>query len=74
MCSNCACFLLDNVITGVETWAFEYDSVTNRPSTELHITAFPKQKEEKMNKSKVVLVLCLFRRLCVDHKEFVPSE
>ncbi|CAK9820155.1 hypothetical protein ANTQUA_LOCUS10497 [Anthophora quadrimaculata] len=44
---------LDNVITGDETWAFEYDPETKRQSSEWHTLTSPRPKKAKMSKSKV---------------------
>jgi len=41
---------LDNVITGDESWIFEYDPETKRQSEEWHTVASPKKKKARMIK------------------------
>jgi hypothetical protein len=43
---------LDNVITGDETWAFEYDLETKRQSSEWHTSESPRPKKARMRKIK----------------------
>jgi hypothetical protein len=61
------------VITGDETWTFEYDPETKRQSTEWHTSVFPKPKKAKMSKSKVKTMLVFFDVKGVVHKEFLPQ-
>lgn len=61
----------ENVITGDETWVFEYVPETNRHSAEWHIPAPP--KEAKMSKSKVkTMLVAFFDAKVVVCKVFVP--
>lgn len=63
----------DNVITGDETWCFEYDPETKRQSTEWHTKNSPRPKKAKMNKSRIKsMLICFFDRRGVVHREFVP--
>ena len=39
-----------HVITGDETWIFEYDLDTERQSSEWHTSSSPRQKKAKMSK------------------------
>ncbi|XP_054723716.1 protein GVQW3-like [Uloborus diversus] len=64
---------LDNVITGYESWIFEYDPETKRQSAEWHTTASPHQKKARMSKSRVKSMLIVFFDVKgVMHHEFVP--
>ncbi|PNF36801.1 hypothetical protein B7P43_G09634 [Cryptotermes secundus] len=65
---------LDCVITGDETWTFEYDPKTKRQSAEWHTSASPKPKKAKMRKSKVkTMLIVVFDVKGVVHKEFLPQ-
>jgi len=66
---------LSNVITGDETWAFEYDPETKRQSSEWHTSESPRPKKARMRKSKVkTMLIVFFDAKGVVHKEFVPQE
>jgi len=43
---------LKNVITGEETWIFEYDPETKRQSKEWHTSASPRPKKSKKEQIK----------------------
>lgn len=65
---------LDNVITGDETWAFEYDPEMKRQSSEWHTSESPRPKKARMSKSKVkTMFIVFFDAKVVVHKEFVPQ-
>ena len=65
---------LKNVITGNETWIFEYDPETKRQSKERHISAPPHSKKARMNKSKIKsMLICFFDSQGIVHSEFVPE-
>lgn len=65
---------LDNVITGDESWFFEYDPETKRQSSEWHTTKSPRPKKARMSKSKVkVMLIVFFDVRGVVHSEFVPE-
>lgn len=65
---------LDNVITGDETWAFEYDPEMKRQSSEWHTSESPRPKKARMSKSKVkTMLIVFFDAKVVVHKEFVPQ-
>jgi len=49
-----------NVITGDETWIFEYDPETKRQSKEWHTSASPHPKKVRMSKSKIKSILICF--------------
>jgi histone-lysine N-methyltransferase SETMAR len=64
---------LDNVVTGDETWVFEYDPESKRQSSEWHTPSSPRPKKARMSKSKQKsMLICFFDRHGVIHKEFVP--
>lgn len=63
---------LDNVITGDESWVFEYDPETKRQSSEWHTLASPRPKKARMSKSKVkIMLIAFFDIRGLVHHEFV---
>jgi len=63
---------LKNVITGVETWIFEYDPETKRQSKEWHTSASLCPKKVRMIKSKIKsMPICFFDSQGIVHTEFV---
>ncbi|KAL4142816.1 hypothetical protein QTP88_005213 [Uroleucon formosanum] len=65
---------LERVITGDESWIFEYDPETKRQSQEWHTSASPRQKKGRMSKSKIkTMLICFFDSQGIVHKEFVPQ-
>ncbi|XP_056639027.1 uncharacterized protein LOC130446672 isoform X1 [Diorhabda sublineata] len=72
MCESDPQFL-NNVITGDESWIFEYDPETKRQSSEWHTPASPRPKKGRMSKSKVKTMLIVFIDIKgIVHHEFVP--
>ncbi len=66
--------LFDRVITGDETWIFEYDPESKRQSSEWHTMTSPRRKKVRMSKSKIEARLILFFDCKgVIHREFVPA-
>lgn len=64
---------LERVITGDETWVFEYDPETKRQSMEWHTPTSPRPKKARMSKSKIkCMLMCFFDSQGIVHKEFVP--
>ena len=64
---------LQGVITGDETWVFDYDPTTKRQSSEWHTSESPRPKKARMSKSKVKSMLIIFfYSKGIVHKEFVP--
>jgi histone-lysine N-methyltransferase SETMAR len=64
---------LQGVITGDETWIFEYDPTTKRQSSEWHTSESPRPKKAQMSKSRVKSMLIIFfDSKGIVHKEFVP--
>ena len=65
---------LKNVLTGDETWIFEYDPETKRQSKEWHTSASPCPKKARMRKSKInSMLICLCDSYGIVHTEFVPQ-
>ena len=65
---------LEQVITGDETWVFEYDPESKRQSSEWHTTESPRPKKARMSKSKMksmLIVFFFFYSKGVVHKEFI---
>ncbi|GFV53550.1 putative DD34D transposase [Trichonephila clavipes] len=65
----------DNVITGDESWFFQYDSETKRQSNEWHTPQSPRQKKARMSKSRMkAMLIVFFDKKGVVHSEFVPER
>lgn len=65
--------LLDRVITGDESWFFQYDPETKRQSSQWLSPNAPRPKKARMSKSKVkTMIITLFDSRGIVHKEFVP--
>ena len=63
-----------HVITGDETWIFEYDPDKKRQSSEWHTSNSPRPKKSRMRKSKIKTKLIrFFDSQGVVHKEFMPQ-
>jgi len=63
-----------HVITGDDTWIFEYDPKTKRQSSEWHTSNSTRPKKARLSKSKIISILiCFFNGQNVVHKEFVPQ-
>ena len=66
--------LLGRVITGDETWVFEYDPETKRQSMQWKSPTSPRPKKARMSKSKVKLMLiAFFDSKGIVHLEFIPQ-
>jgi len=66
--------VLKHVITGDETWIFEYDPDTKRRSSEWHTSNSPRPKKTKMRKSKFkTILICFLDSQGVVHKVFAPQ-
>lgn len=64
---------LNNVITGDESWVFQYDPESKRQSAEWHTTSSPRQKKARMSKSRVKsMLIVFFYAKGIVHHEFVP--
>ena len=65
---------LERVITGDESWVFEYDPETKRQSMEWHTSTSPRPKKARMAKSKIkCMLICFFDIHGIVHKEFLPQ-
>ncbi|UYV66870.1 hypothetical protein LAZ67_4003188 [Cordylochernes scorpioides] len=65
---------LDNVVTGDESWTFQYDPETKAQSSEWHTPASPRPKKARMSKSRVkTMLIVFFDKRGLIHKEFVPQ-
>ena len=66
--------LLNNVITGDESWFFRYDPETKRQSLQWKTPASPRPKKARMSKSKVkTMLIVFFDHRGIVHLEFVPE-
>ena len=63
---------LYRVITGDESWVFDYDPETKRQSEEWHMKSSPRPKKAHMSRSRVKTKIVFFDSRGVVHKEFVP--
>lgn len=62
------------VITGDETWVFQYDLETKRQSLQLKTQNSPRAKKAHMTKSKIkVMLIAFFDQRGEVHHEFVPQ-
>ncbi len=65
--------LLDCVITGDESWFFQYDPETKRQNQQWLSHGSARSKKVKMSKSKVkTMIIVFFDSKGIVHKEFVP--
>uniref|UniRef100_A0A8C4Q4B9 Mos1 transposase HTH domain-containing protein n=1 Tax=Eptatretus burgeri TaxID=7764 RepID=A0A8C4Q4B9_EPTBU len=66
--------LLGRVITGDESWIFEYNPKTKRQSRQWKSPASPRPKKARMSKSKVkVMLIAFFDIKGIVHFEFLPQ-
>lgn len=64
---------LDSIVTGDESWCYQYDPETKRQSTEWRSPSSPKQKKFRFQKSKIkVMLIAFFDSEGLIHHEFVP--
>jgi len=64
---------LHKVITGDESWVFDYDPKTKRQSEEWHTKSSPHLKKARMSGSRVKTMIVVFSDSCgIVHKEFAP--
>jgi len=64
---------LHKVITGDESWMFDYDPETKRHSEEWHMKSSPRLKKARMSRSRVKsMIIVFFDSRGIVHKEFVP--
>jgi hypothetical protein len=66
--------MLQIVVTGDESWCFQFDSEMKRQSMEWRITNSPQQKEVKFQQSHVKTMLIFFFYVARNiHQKFVPE-
>ena len=66
--------LLGRVITGDESWIFEYDLETKRQSLQWKSLTSPRPKKARMSKSKIkVMLIAFFDVRGIVHTEFMPK-
>lgn len=66
---------LNSVVTGDESWMFEYDPETKRQSSEWHTKSSPRPKKARTSKSRIKTMLIVFFDVRgIVHFEFVPQE
>ena len=64
---------MHKVITGDESWVFDYDPETKRQSEEWHTKSSPRPKKARMSRSRVKTMITLFLdSRGIVHKEFIP--
>jgi len=64
---------LDKVITGDESWVFNYDPETKQQSAEWHTKSSPRPKKARMSRSWVeTIIIVFFYSRGIVNKEFVP--
>lgn len=65
---------LSNIITGDETWCFQYDPSTKRQSAEWRLSEENRPTKVRATKSKVkTMLIAFFDSRGIVHKEFVPT-
>jgi len=65
--------ILDEVITGGESWVFDYDPKAKRQSAEWHMKSSPRPKKARMSRSRVkTMIIVFFDSRGIVHKQFVP--
>ena len=66
--------LLSRVVTGDESWIFEYDSLTKQQSLEWKSASLPRPKKARLFKSKIKVMLIVFFDVHgIVHLEFLPQ-
>ena len=66
--------ILGQVITGDETWVFQYDPETKRQSMQWKTATSPRPKKARMSKSKIkVMLIAFFDQRGLVHHECVPA-
>ena len=68
-------YILRQIITGDETWVFQYNPETKRQSIQWKIAESPRPKKAQMSKSKIkVRLIAFFNQKGMVHHEFVPED
>ena len=67
-------FMERMIITGDESWVFEYDPETKRQSCEWHSPGSPCPRKARMSKSRIKsMFIVFFDSKGIVHKEFLPT-
>lgn len=65
---------LYNIVTGDETWCFQYNPESKRQSSEWKHPTEPNPKKTRQEKSKIKsMLICFYDSKGIVHKEFVPT-
>ncbi|UYV64900.1 hypothetical protein LAZ67_3002334 [Cordylochernes scorpioides] len=65
---------LNSVVTGDESWMFEYDPESKRQSCAWHTKSSPRPKKARMSKSRIKMMIIVFFNIRgIVHCEFVPQ-
>ncbi|UYV74678.1 hypothetical protein LAZ67_12000508 [Cordylochernes scorpioides] len=65
---------LNSVVTGDESWMFEYDPESKRQSCAWHTNSSPRPKKARMSKSRIkTMIIVFFDIRGIVHCEFVPQ-
>ena len=73
-CANNDPTFMKRIITGDESWVYEYDTLTNQQSSEWRFENEPNPKKPRRSRSKVkVMLIVFFDYLGVVHFEYVPE-
>jgi hypothetical protein len=65
---------LGKVVTGDESWVFEYDPETKMQSSEWHTSSSPRPKKSRATKFNIeVMLVAFFDDEGIVHREFVPT-
>lgn len=65
---------LYSIVTGDETWCFEYEPETKRQSAKWQSSEEPRPKKTRQEKSKIKsMLICFYDSKGIIHKEFVPT-
>ena len=66
--------ILRQIITGDETWVFQYNPETKRQSMQWKTAESLRSKKARMSKSKIkVVLIAFFNQKGMVHHEFVPA-
>ena len=66
--------MFDRVITGDETWCFQYDPETKRQSMQWKTQNSPRPKKARMSRSQVkTMLVCFFDHKGIVHYEFIAQ-
>jgi len=73
MCDKDPSFLR-TIVTGDETWCYQFDPESKRQSMEWRTPSSPRPKKSRLQKSKVkTMLIAFFDSYGIVHKEFVPA-